>query len=142
MSKRKPKHEPLVTQVGARIRFLRLENGLSIRKVAELAECSPDSVMQIELGRSASNMKTLQGIARALMVEPFDLLNCDTERDDVGYIVEKMRQDPETAILVNACLKSWALVAGDSKQKVEQTHGLFRRFCAIDDSIRSGTSPA
>jgi hypothetical protein len=35
-----------------------------------------------------------------LHVEPFELLNHDTEIDDVAYIVEKMRVDEEVAEVV------------------------------------------
>ena len=100
MPKRTPINDPLVTQVGARIRLLRIENGFSIRNLAQKAQCCGDTIVQIEAGRSAINTKTLGGIARALNVRPYDLLNYDPEHDDVGYVIEKMRQDPEALRMV------------------------------------------
>lgn len=100
--------EVLMTQVGARIRFLRLETGLSLRKLAQKAKCSADSIMQIELGRSAITGKMLQKLARGLNVQPFDLLNLDAQNNDLGYVIEKMRQDPEAFRIVTAGLRSTA----------------------------------
>lgn len=95
--------------VGARIRFLRMERGLTGRKLAELAKCSASNIPLIELGRSSIQMNNLRKIARALQVEPFDLLNHDPESDDIGYIIEKMRHDPATRRLVKAQLEAWGV---------------------------------
>jgi transcriptional regulator with XRE-family HTH domain len=113
MPKRRPINKRFVTQVGARIRYLRLETGLSLRKLAAKAKCSADGLVQIELGRSPITSKMLLKLARGLNVKPFDLLNLDTHNDDLGYVVEKMRQDPETAMLVTGWLKSGAIGAGN-----------------------------
>ena len=94
-------------RVGARIRFLRLERGLSGRKLAELAKCCASNIPVIEMGRSSIQLHLLRKIARALQVEPFDLLNHDPENNDIGYIIEKMRQDPATRKLVKEQLEAW-----------------------------------
>jgi transcriptional regulator with XRE-family HTH domain len=93
-----------VAKVGARLRVLRYERGLSIRKLAELAECCVDSIVQIEMGRSSISTTTMQKLAQALKVEPFDLLNHDTQNDDLGYVIEKMRHDPEVLRFVSASI--------------------------------------
>lgn len=93
MSRRKPLNRALLSQIGARIRFLRFERGLSQRKLAMLAECSIGNLCLLESGRSCSTVNTLRKIARALRVELFDILNTDTHDDDVGYLVEAMRHD-------------------------------------------------
>ena len=108
MPKQRCSTDILLTQIGARIRFLRLETGLSLRKLAQMARCSADSIMQIELGRSAITSKMLRKIARGLNVQPFDLLNLDTQNNDLGYVIEKMRQDPEAFQIVKAGIKSAA----------------------------------
>jgi transcriptional regulator with XRE-family HTH domain len=97
----------IAARVGARIRFLRLERGLSVRKFAEIAKCCASNIAHIEMGRSSIQMHVLRKIARALRVEPFDLLNHDPENDDIGYIVEKMRQDPATRRLVKKQMEAW-----------------------------------
>ena len=96
-----------MSQIGVRIRFLRLETGLSLRSLAQKANCSTTAIMHIELGRSAISCKLLRNIARGLDVQPFDLLNVDTQNNDLGFVIEKMRQDPETRAKVNARLAGW-----------------------------------
>lgn len=95
--------------VGVRIRFLRMERGLTGRTLAELAKCSASNIPLIELGRSSIQLNNLRKIARALRVEPFDLLNHNPENNDIGYIIEKMRQDPATRKLVKAQLEAWGV---------------------------------
>ncbi len=104
---RRNNYYDFAAQVGARIKFLRLERGLSGRKLAEIAKCSASNIPLIELGRSSIQLNNLRKIARALQVEPFDLLNHDPENNDIGYIIEKMRQDPATRKLVKAQLEAW-----------------------------------
>ncbi len=61
----------------------------------------------MESGLSSINICTLEKIARALQFEPFDLLNHSPENDDIGYIIEKMRQDSATQAMVKAQLEAW-----------------------------------
>jgi len=103
--------EAISSQVGARIRFLRFERGLSLRRLAKRTKYSIDRITQVELGQLVLTARMLRRFARALRVKPFDLLNHDTQNDDVGYLVEKMRQDPETTTLVKAWLSSGAMAA-------------------------------
>ncbi len=94
--------DDIAARVGARIESLRGERGLSLRKLAKIAECSITTVSFMESGLASVNVRTLQKIARALRVEPYDLLNHTPENDDMGYIVEKMRQDSRTRAKVKA----------------------------------------
>ena len=94
-----------VAQIGARVRVLRFERGLSMLDLAKMAECSPDGLMQIELGRSAMTIKTMCKLAHALGVRPFDILNHDTQTDDVGWFVETMRHDVNVLRFVRAKLE-------------------------------------
>jgi transcriptional regulator with XRE-family HTH domain len=91
--------------VGARIEVLRIERGLSVRNLAQMVDCSITHLSLMESGCSSITVCTLQKIARALRVEPFDLLNHAPENDDIGYIVEKMRQDPAARAMMKAHLK-------------------------------------
>jgi transcriptional regulator with XRE-family HTH domain len=99
----------IAARVGARIESLRLERGFSLRKLAKMAECSISTVSFMESGLSSITVRTLQKIARALRVEPYDLLNHTPENDDIGYIIEKMRQNPATRKLVKKQLEAWKL---------------------------------
>ncbi len=101
MSRAKPRRsryaeDSLVFRVGMRIRRLRIERGVSLRALGKLAGVYPFHIMAIELGQLAANIKTLRSIAVALGVAPADLLNCDTEGNDLGRLVEMMRKHPES----------------------------------------------
>ena len=87
--------DSLVVRVGMRIRKLRMEQGTSLRDFGKKARVHPFHVMAIELGQLAANTKTLRAISKALGVAPLDLLNHDPENDDMGYIVEMMRMQPD-----------------------------------------------
>jgi len=87
--------DSLVVRVGMRIRELRIEQGMSLRDFGKHAGVHPFHVMAIELGQLATTTKTLQAIAKALGVAPVDLLNHDTENNDLGHILEIMRKHPD-----------------------------------------------
>lgn len=99
----------LAEQVGARIRFLRLELGWSLKTLGKRAQMHASMLHGIEVGRTSTRVDTLRKIARALRVEPFELLNYDTEVDDVAYVIEKMRQNDDLAALVRACLEAYGM---------------------------------
>ncbi len=87
--------DSLVVRVGMRIRKLRMEQGSSLRNFGKQAGVHPFHVMAIELGQVATSTKTLRAIAKALGVAPLDLLNHGAENDDMGQIIELMRQHPD-----------------------------------------------
>lgn len=89
-----------MSQVGARIRCLRFECGLSVRELAAKTRYSVNKVTQAELGQLVLTARMLRRFARALKVQPFDLLNHDSELDDLGYVIEMMRQYPRMLRLV------------------------------------------
>ena len=92
--------DSLVARVGMRIRKLRMEQGFSLRDFGKHAGVHPFHVMAIELGQLAANTKTLRSIAKALGVTPMDLLNHDTDGDDIGHLVELMRKQPEAVMKI------------------------------------------
>ncbi len=60
--------------IGAKIRALRAERGLSGRKLAAAAEMSQPFLSQLEAGRTSVAIATLYRLAAALDVRPSDLL--------------------------------------------------------------------
>lgn len=94
MSRRRKVGSAFVTQVGARVRVLRYERGLTMDALAELSGCSVDGIRQIELGRSTMTIESARKLARALDVQPFDLLNYDPNTSDQTWFVETMRLHP------------------------------------------------
>lgn len=95
MLRQQYEEESLVVRVGMRIRKLRMEQGISLRNFGKMAGVHPFHVMAIELGQLAATTKTIRAIALALGVAPLDLLNHDTENDDMGHIVEFLRKRPD-----------------------------------------------
>lgn len=92
--------DSLVVRVGMRIRKLRTEQGFSLRDFGKRAGVHAFHVMAIELGQLAANTKTLRSIANALGVAPLDLLNHDTDGDDIGHLVEMMRKQPDAVLKI------------------------------------------
>lgn len=68
---------------------------MSLRGIGKRAGLQPFHIMAIELGQVATNTRTLRAIAGALGVAPVDLLNYDTENDDIGHLLELMRKQPD-----------------------------------------------
>jgi transcriptional regulator with XRE-family HTH domain len=54
--------------IGQRVRELRTERGLSVRKLAQLAQVSPSLISHIELGKGAPSVKTLYALVAVLEI--------------------------------------------------------------------------
>jgi len=103
MSRQNPR-TPLVSQVGARIRYLRLERGLPLAQLAERAGLCLHRLEGIERGSITLNVETIGALAHALRASAFDLLNCDPD-DARGEFVEMLRHsDEDTARKVGAVI--------------------------------------
>ncbi|MBN2232229.1 MAG: cupin domain-containing protein [Deltaproteobacteria bacterium] len=61
-------------QLGRRIRALRKQQGLTLRKVAELAGCSDVFLSQVERSLASPSIASLKKIANALEVSIIDLI--------------------------------------------------------------------
>jgi SOS-response transcriptional repressor LexA len=68
------KTEELSRLVGAKIRNLRLQKGLSLRDLAHLAALDPGYLSNLERGKQRMNLEIMATLARALEVEPSLLL--------------------------------------------------------------------
>jgi transcriptional regulator with XRE-family HTH domain len=104
MLKHRYADDSLVARVGMRIRKLRTERGISLRDFGKRAGVHSFHVMAIELGQLAANTRTLRAVANALDVKPVDLLNHDID-DDIGHIVELMRERPEVIAIIRDRLR-------------------------------------
>lgn len=72
-----PSHEPLLTQVGQRIRNLRVRRGWSQERLADEAGVDRSYMSGIERGVRNSSILTLAKVALALGVSPSLLLQKD-----------------------------------------------------------------
>ena len=61
-------------QIGAKVKALRAERGLSGRKLAAAADVSQPFLSQLEAGHTSVAIATLYRLAAALDVKPSDLL--------------------------------------------------------------------
>lgn len=112
MTRDKAATNDFMAHIGARIWVLRLERGLTMQSLAQSAECSAERINQIEMGRSAITTRIMVGLARALRVQPFDILNYNPQTDDLGYVIERMRHDPGALRLVRDKLERKRSSAG------------------------------
>ncbi|MDE2754046.1 MAG: helix-turn-helix domain-containing protein [Gemmatimonadota bacterium] len=74
----------LSAEIGARVREFRVNAGLSGVKLAEAAGVSQPFLSQLESGQSSVAIATLYRIAKALGVQPSDLLPEAEPADIVG----------------------------------------------------------
>ncbi|MDC3981409.1 MULTISPECIES: helix-turn-helix domain-containing protein [Polyangium] len=81
---------PAAAKVGARIRALRLERGLSLQHVADVGQLSKGHLSSIEHGLAAITIETLVRIAQGLDLLPMDLLTFP-EDDERGRIADIIR---------------------------------------------------
>ena len=87
---RRPIPEPLAVKVGARIRELRTERGLSIAALATSAGLSKGHLSSVERGLVLITVNTLEVTARALGVPTF-VLGTFPDEDPFSAVVEHLR---------------------------------------------------
>ena len=63
------------TKLGERITELRLKNGLSLRKLAIIADMEHHQILNIESGKTDLRLSTILKLSKALSVSPKDLLD-------------------------------------------------------------------
>lgn len=100
---RRPTPEPVAAKVGARIRDLRQERGLSLAALADSSGLSKGHMSSVERGLVLITVGTVVAAAKALNVPPF-LLLMFPEEDQLAAILEHIRAgeggDPEKTALV------------------------------------------
>ncbi len=92
--RRKSTTEQAPEGLGARIRALRLERGLTLKQLGARASLSHPFLSQVERGLAAPSIAALQRIARALQVPPGQLWDsgprrrfvCATSRDEAPIL--------------------------------------------------------
>lgn len=87
---RRPIPDPIAAKLGARIRELRMERGMSIATLAASAGLSKGHMSSVERGLVLINVNTLVTTARALGVPPFVLAMFPNE-DPLSAVIEQVR---------------------------------------------------
>lgn len=87
---RRPTPEPVAAKVGARIRDLRQERGMSLAALADESGLSKGHMSSVERGLVLITVGTVVSAAKALGVPPFVLLMFP-EEEPLAAVVEHMR---------------------------------------------------
>ncbi len=69
--------------LGQKVRQLRVRRGLNIRELAELVECTPSLISQLERGKTDPSISMLKKIARALDANIVDFFMESVAHDDI-----------------------------------------------------------
>lgn len=87
---RRPSADPVAAKVGARIRDLRFERGLSLAALADASGLSKGHMSSVERGLVLITVGTVVAAARALNMPPF-LLMMFPEEEPFAAVVEHVR---------------------------------------------------
>ncbi len=83
--------ETYASKLGARMRDLRLERGMSLASLREAGGLTPSQMSSAERGRVRVTMGTVVAVARALHVPAFVLMAFPDE-DPLSAVLEEIRQ--------------------------------------------------
>ncbi len=67
------------------LKWYRYERGLSQEKLAELSNTTPKYISDLERGKFCPSFSKLQEIAKALGIEPYELLKPDHYDDKINF---------------------------------------------------------
>jgi transcriptional regulator with XRE-family HTH domain len=84
---------PYATKVGARIRELRIEFGMSLAHLADLTTLSKGHLSSVERGLVAITIETIYRVAQGFGVSPMLVLAFPNE-DESAHIAELVRKLP------------------------------------------------
>ncbi|UQA54555.1 helix-turn-helix domain-containing protein [Polyangium aurulentum] len=83
--------DPFAMQVGARIRELRHERGMSLADLADASELSKGHLSSVEHGLAAITIQTIERLAYGFDVPPLYLLTFAGD-DERAHVAELLRQ--------------------------------------------------
>lgn len=67
------------------LKWYRFNRGLSQEKLAELSNTTPKYISDLERGKFCPSFTKLQEIAKALNIEPYELLKPDHVNDKINF---------------------------------------------------------
>lgn len=131
--------------IGARLKELRLQKGLSLRELAKQAHMSHSFIADIEAGRSNPSLDTVNALAKVLNVSVDYLLGRTDDPRPIEEIAEEAKNSPE---IQAAHRRIEEALAGDPNaeellafwKEMKERENLFLLFKQVrplsDDSIR------
>lgn len=130
---------PLNRHIGARLRLLRLQRGLSLDSVAEIIDVSQQQVSRYELGRNRLSAAQLYRLARGLDVpvawffRDYDEDHAELQRLRVALREDRGEWHTETpAEEEQALLLAWRALPGSLQRK---------RLIALIEAFSSSAEP-
>jgi transcriptional regulator with XRE-family HTH domain len=118
--------------LGKKIQDLRLAHGLSVRKVANLANITPSMLSQIENGLVNPSINTLRAIAQVLDTPLYNLFKEEQARDMVVH--------PETRLVIGSAGEPdvhYQLLTPDTKGDIEFCMMVIPPHCSSYRDIKS-----
>lgn len=117
-------------EIGKRIKQLRKEKKLTVRKLANLSGISPSLVSQIENSKSEASITTLRKIANALDLPVFYLLLEEINKH--SRLVRKI--DRRKVIFQNTGLE-WEIIHSDTAKKMGVMNGTLNPSGATSEEL-------
>jgi len=109
-------------EIGKKIREFREERNLNIKQLAEIVECTPSLISQLERGKADPSISMLKRIAEALNVNIIDFFMKRANNEDVV-----MREDGRIIIQLNRWdAKIQSLVKSTSNKKMQPFYTLIK----------------
>jgi transcriptional regulator with XRE-family HTH domain len=115
--------------VGAKIRALREEHGMSLSQLAKAAGISQSAISQIELGTVDPSLRTLRAVAETLKIPIFTFFLDSPSKDIV------VRKDRRRSFSPPGYKGRYELISPDSMGKVEMI------YMSIEPGTSSSTKP-
>jgi transcriptional regulator with XRE-family HTH domain len=94
---RRTEPSPYATKVGARIRELRIEQGMSLAHLADISSLSEGHLSSVERGLVAITIETIYRVAQGFGVSPM-LLLAFPEEDESATIADLVRKMPPNEV--------------------------------------------
>ena len=118
--------------IGKKIQNLRMERGLSVRKIAKMANITPSMLSQIENGLVNPSINTLRSIAQVLDAPLYSLFMEECTNDVVVH--------PETRLVIGSMSEQdvcYQLLTPDTKGNIEFCMMVIPPHCSSYRDIKS-----
>lgn len=116
-----------MSNIGKTIRTMRMSRGMSQADLANRIGKKRSAVGNYENGTREPDLDTIEALADAFNVSMADLLDHETDEEDLWELREQLRRDPERHILFSMARNA----------KIEDV----RRAVAVIDALKKASDP-
>jgi transcriptional regulator with XRE-family HTH domain/quercetin dioxygenase-like cupin family protein len=112
--------------LGARIREIRMRNGMSLRELARRIDVSPSFISQIENGRSQPSVMTLYALSQLLGLSIDDIFEDSTTEKEPGQPLQLSPElrDPTSAWVPTAYANRVSVVHPSHRSRLDMAAGV------------------